>query len=121
MRASRQRRSVTALVLGVVLMSGCQEATAPVGGCANPAPLEGGADPPAPGYIVVFHADVAPVAETERLAAKYDFTPRHVYEAALKGFAAELSDAALAGVRCEATVDYVEHDGVAQVGFRPDR
>ena len=96
----------------VLVVTGCRDATAPGAGCDDPAPLRGTADPRAPGYIVVFHKGVASRAEAQRLAAKYGFTPRAVYESALQGFSADLSAAALAGVRCEATVDYVEHDGV---------
>jgi hypothetical protein len=84
--------------------------------CARPAPLQGQRDPRAPGYIVVFR-DGTPARQTAAaLGEKYGFKPSQVYEHALSGFAAVLTDAALAGIRCEAAVQYVEHDGVATVG-----
>lgn len=95
----------------------CAEPAAPVGQlvaplCVDPAPLLGSADPRAPGYIVVFHDSLDARVETARLAARYDFVPSHVYEFALRGFSAQLSTPVVAEVRCEASVSYVEHDGV---------
>jgi hypothetical protein len=83
--------------------------------CLQPAPLFGQANPAAPGYIVVFRSAVDPVAETARLAARYGFTPTHVYTAALLGFSADLTSPTVARVRCEPSVSYVEHDGVGGV------
>jgi hypothetical protein len=86
--------------------------TEPTALCANPAPLLGQFDPRVPGYIVQLQPGVAVQAEVGRLAAKYGFTPTHVYEFALQGFSAELSPLALASIRCEASVISVEHDAV---------
>ncbi len=83
--------------------------------CVLPAPLLGQADSAVPGYIVVFRAGVDPVAETARLGARYGFTPTHVYTAALLGFSADLTSTSVAGVRCEPSVSYVEHDAVVRV------
>lgn len=83
-------------------------------GCTSLAPLYGTPDPAAPGYLVVFKAGTDAVATTERLSAKYGFVPREVYTAALSGFSAELTDSALAGVRCEPEVNFVEHNAVIQ-------
>lgn len=48
---------------------------------------------------------------TKRLAEMYRFDPRHVYDySPVVGFAAELSDKALAGIRCEPVVKYVEQN-----------
>lgn len=83
--------------------------------CAEPAPLLGNADPRAPGYIVVFADSVDARQETDRLAAAYGFQATHVYEFALRGFSARLTPEAVASVRCEPTVDSVEHDGVMSI------
>jgi hypothetical protein len=79
--------------------------------CSQPAPLTGTPDPRVAGqYIVVFHDGA------DRLAQKYGFQPAHVYQHALRGFAATLSDAAVAGIRCESETRYVSHDGVVTIG-----
>jgi hypothetical protein len=85
--------------------------------CSQPAPLAGTPDPRTAGsYIVVYHDATDPAAATARLARKYGFTPRYVYQHALKGFAAPLTDVQVAGIRCESETLYVHHDGVAQAG-----
>ena len=78
--------------------------------CSDPAPLHEGEDVIPNEYIVVFEYDRVADAEalTARLAETYDFTPMSVYTHAIKGFAAELSPEALAGLRCEPLVDFVE-------------
>lgn len=81
---------------------------------SRPAPLHGRADPAAPGYIVVFVDGTNPDAVTDELAAAHGFTPKHVFRNALLGFAAELSDDALAAVRRHPAVKYVEHEGVVR-------
>jgi hypothetical protein len=63
------------------------------------APLLGSPDPAARGYIVVYHDGTDPDAVTDALIAAHGIAPRHVFRAALPGFAAELSDDALAAVR----------------------
>lgn len=85
--------------------------------CAHPAALTGTPDPRTAGkYIVVFRDGTDAAATTARLAQKHGFQPRHVYQHALQGFSAPLTDTQLAGVRCEAEVKYVSHDGVASIG-----
>jgi hypothetical protein len=81
---------------------------------SGPAPLHGRADAAAPGYIVVFIDGTDPDAVVDELAAAHGFTPKHVFRHALLGFAAELSDDALAAVRRHPAVKYVEHEGVAR-------
>jgi hypothetical protein len=39
-----------------------------------------------------------------------------VYQFALRGFSAELPPPVVAAVRCEESVRYVEHDGIATAG-----
>ena len=77
-----------------------------------PAPLLGRADARAPGFIVVYHDTVSATTETSRLAAEYDFQPIAVWNFVLRGFAANLLPPAVAGIRCEPTVRYVEHNGI---------
>ena len=90
---------------------------AALGQCQQPAPLEGTPDPRTAGtYIVVFRDGTDADAAAAQLAQKFGFAPRHVYQHALQGFSAALSDAQLAGVRCDARVKYVAHDGVAGAG-----
>jgi hypothetical protein len=79
------------------------------------APLLGTPDPTAPGVIVVYHDGTDPDAVTDELAAAHGFTPKHVFRSALLGFAAELSDDALAAVRRHPAVKYVEHEGVVRM------
>lgn len=63
---------------------------------------------------MVFKADVENVAgEAEKLATKYGAKIKHIYESALKGTALELSDAAVAALRADPAVAYVEQDQVA--------
>lgn len=81
--------------------------------CVQPAPLLGAYEPRAPGLIVAFHDSVDVATEVPRLAARFEFTPTHVYQYAIRGFAALLNPAAVAGIRCESTVASVEYDGLA--------
>ncbi|MCU0617950.1 MAG: hypothetical protein MUD17_12830 [Gemmatimonadaceae bacterium] len=79
--------------------------------CSNPAPLLGTRDPRAPNLLVQFKPGVDPAAETARLAAAHGFSATHVY-LEFAGFAAPLSPAATAAVRCAPSVQLVEHDGI---------
>ena len=62
------------------LLIGCRDITDPRAACVNRAPLDGQFDPRAPGYIVIFRDAVPVRTEVNRLAAKYAFTPKFVYE-----------------------------------------
>src|SRR5262249_42602219 len=67
-------------------------------------------------YIVVFRPGVADVrGEAGRLAAKHGGALTHVYTRALQGMALHLPDAAVAALRAEPTVAYVEQDQVAHI------
>lgn len=79
--------------------------------CSNPAPLLGTRDPRAPNLLVLFKPGIDPAVETARLAAAHGFTATHIY-IAFGGFAAPLSPAATAAVRCAPSVQLVEHDGI---------
>lgn len=85
--------------------------------CADPAPLNGRADPATPNqYIVVFRDGVDAQAAAGALAARFGFQTKHVYEHALLGFSATMDAAAVAGVRCDERVRYVEHDALFTIG-----
>ncbi|MGH7652785.1 MAG: hypothetical protein ACREMS_13240, partial [Gemmatimonadaceae bacterium] len=77
-------------------------------------PIGGTFDSRAPAFIIEYKAGVDPVAKTAELANRFDFTPLHVYTA-VGGFAAELSDNALVGVSCDASVAFIEHDGIGSI------
>jgi hypothetical protein len=77
--------------------------------CAEPAPFRNRYDPKGKGYIVIFHDGTDARAETHRLADTYRFALRHVFTGrSLQGFSAEMSPSALAAVRCDKKVEYVE-------------
>ena len=103
--------SVFAVGLMTLASSGCHQITTSPNDCVQ---VQGPFVPAAPGFIVLYKSGADPVATTSRLEAKYAFSASHVYTA-LPGFAAQLSDAALAGVRCESVVAAVSHDGVGTI------
>ncbi|MEO6057512.1 MAG: S8 family serine peptidase [Gemmatimonadales bacterium] len=112
------RRSLTAaLGMGsLFLLAACQDDSPTLGPAVDPgAPVAASkAAQPLPGqYIVVFRPDVADVrGEAGRLAAKHGGRLTHVYTSALKGMALRLPDAAVAALRANPTVAYVEQDQV---------
>ncbi|HUR83685.1 MAG TPA: protease inhibitor I9 family protein [Thermoanaerobaculia bacterium] len=87
--------------------------------CANPAPITFAQDP-APGWIVVLDFSVDATKRVPELMAKYGFTPRFTYTAALKGFAAELTPQQIAALRCEPDMDFVEQDAWATIASRAE-
>ena len=113
--------SVFSLGMMTMLYGGCQrtkgalDVTAPLDGkatldaCVH---VTGNFDARAPAFIVDYKSGVDPVATTSRLEMKYGFSAIHVYTA-LPGFAAQLTNAALSGVRCEPVVAAISHDGIA--------
>lgn len=102
-------RKMSVLALGVMTLGSmaCQRSTAP-SGCVD---VQGTFNPAAPAFIVSYQSGVDPIATTAELEAKYGFSARHVYTV-LPGFAAQLSNTALAGVRCEPVVASMSYDGV---------
>ena len=113
------RRFLFAALIAVMWLVACRDAAGPDFAvrppCLFPAPLSGQPDPRAPGYIVVFEDNVDAPSETNRLATRYGFTPRFVYEFALKGFSSDLTPNVVAAIRCEASVQSVAHDGVVSI------
>jgi hypothetical protein len=103
----------TLLIAGALLMLAVS--SCPLGpnqaaaDCLDPAPLLGEKSE-AIGYIVVYRDGTPAATATEELARKYGFTPRHIYEHAILGFAADFSEAVLAAIRCEPVVKQVEYD-----------
>jgi hypothetical protein len=84
----------------------------PVPPCADSAPLLGSYDPAAPGYLISFQNSVDPAAEAALLADRYGFTVQSLYQTAPKGFAAQLSRATVAVLRCEPAVTAIEYNGI---------
>ncbi|MEK6371742.1 MAG: hypothetical protein AABO58_03515 [Acidobacteriota bacterium] len=81
--------------------------------CATPAPLFL-APRAADGWIVFYNDGVDTAATTAALAAKYGFTPSSVW-VDLRGFASELTQAMIAGLRCEPSVKFVEQNAYASI------
>ena len=70
------------------------------------------ADGPLESVIVVFRDDVAnPDALAQQLGRQHGFSPRVVYQHALKGFAASLPPGAVVGLSHNPNVAWVEADG----------
>src|SRR5205809_4201764 len=68
-------------------------------------------------YIVVLedrYTDVDAIAA--ELVTKHNGKTKHVYGKALKGFAAELSDADAAAIADDPRVKYVEQDSIVSLG-----
>ena len=103
-------RVMAVLVAGLLtLVAGaCQPSTVRLNECVD---VGGSFNPAAPGFVVFYHSGVDPVATTSRLETKYAFSASFVYKS-IPGFAAELSTAALSGIRCEPTVSSIEHGAV---------
>ncbi len=72
------------------------------------------------GYIVIFRERVEVLARTADLERTHGFQSDYVYEHALHGFAAQLSDVQLARVRADPNVAYVAIDRpVKAIGLVP--
>jgi len=101
------------VVVGIVAAFGCGSSTDPfVPGCLR---VQGTLDPRAPLFIVEYKRGVDPVKTTADLSVKYAFAPKTIYQAP-PGFAAQLSNRAVAGISCEPTVVLIEHDQIVQLG-----
>ena len=102
-----------------VLVTACAEppvGPTPAGVRSGTAPLflkSDGGDAIPGQYIVVFNDDVAdPHGKAKEKALKKNGKLKFSYGAALKGFAAELSDEAVAELRADPDVAYVEQDQI---------
>jgi subtilisin family serine protease len=111
-------RSGFFLLLSALGLAACQDSpnpTAPrpqLGG--NAASISAQVGEPIPGqYIVVFKDEVRDVPEAAtRLIGQHGGTKRFTYTHALKGFSAQLPDAAVAALRRDPSVAYIEQDQV---------
>jgi subtilisin family serine protease len=93
-------------LLLVLLLAACRDDAAPTAPAASVAPLLS-AGSAAPGeYIVVLRRG----ADGRAIAAAAGVAPRHVYTAALNGFAATLTEGQLNALRHNPNVAYVEAD-----------
>jgi aqualysin 1 len=109
MHAERSVRSLAAVAI-IGLLMGLIAA-----GSAAAAP-NGASERGAGHYIVVLHDSVdSPRAVAQEHARTQGAQVRFVYEHALKGYAATLSEDGLRGVQRDPRVDYVERDGVATI------
>jgi subtilisin family serine protease len=104
----------TPLLLGVLALAACSDETAPMASVQRDgAPLHYAAgDRGIEGsYIVVLNDD----ADASSVAAVAGVSPRHVYTAALNGFAATLNAGQLNALRHNPAVAFVEQDQVAEL------
>ena len=109
------------LVATALVLAACQDASAPTSRL-SPAAAAGAPDAaavgqssaPRPGhYIVVFRDGVANASGLAKsLVAAHNGVLEHSYQYAIKGFAAQLSDAAVESLRLHPDVAYVEQDGI---------
>ena len=111
-----------------MLLTACVFVFAACSDASSPAPLVSGAKRVLPAaasssavvrpghYIVVFRNEVGdPAALARLLVAANKGLLEFTYEHAIKGFAAELSDAAVIALSNHADVDYVEQDGYVSI------
>jgi subtilisin family serine protease len=114
-------KRLVALALLGASVAGCSDSfTAPAdGGKLAPAPISFSRIPSqkiAGRYIVVFRNSVTDVDGAARaIAARHGGRIRHTYKSALHGLALELSDSAVAALRAEPTVAYVEQDQTVSI------
>jgi len=111
-----------AVALSALIVVACAEPpsgpTSPLTASPRLAPLYVRSDADViPGqYIVVFNDDVAdPHGKAKEKALKKNGKLKYSYGAALKGFAAELSDAAVAELRADPDVAYIEQDQTVSI------
>ena len=106
--ASLSRIAITLAQSSLILFAPLALAQAPSSAASQPFAQSR----PIPGrYIVVFKNAVAdPAAEAANLARGHGGTVLHTYTSAVKGFAANLPDAAVQALRNNPNVDYVEQD-----------
>jgi subtilisin family serine protease len=113
-----------AVTLAALALAACAEppSTPPAAikeSIGDDAPLfakSGGGDPIQGQYIVVFKDDVAdPHGKAKEKSLKHGGKLKFSYGAVLKGFAAELTDDAVAALRADPDVAYVERDQTVSI------
>ena len=103
----------TVISLGPLTTSAALDVLPPEGGLARLVVPSGNAKVIPGHYIVVYKDDVTPTEgnrHTDRVRGDRGARIKHVYENALKGFAAELSDASVASLRANPKVAYIEQE-----------
>ena len=106
------------LVVAAVALAACAEPlSTPPQAEADPSPVVAASTTDViPGqYIVVLRQRVNSRLVSSNMVSGVNGTLRHVYTAALRGFAANLSDAAVAALRANPDVEYVEPDQVYSI------
>src|SRR5688572_15668696 len=109
-----------AVVLSALLLTACAETattpTAPLSQGPTLAPLLRGGPDAIPGvYIVVLKDEVDAAGKAQEKAARKGGKLRHAYASVLNGFAAELNEEALAEMRADPDVSYVEEDQTVSI------
>jgi len=108
--------SARAVALTLLLLVACRDASDPLQPGSTPSrdfALSPSSSHVVPGqYIVVFKDGVAdPDGLAQSFVSLYGGSLKHTYKSAIKGFAAILSDAAVAALQAQSTiVDYIEPD-----------
>src|SRR3989442_13234913 len=111
----RSAARLIAFVVSVVL-AGCRDVSNLAPSTPRAPARSALVDADAGQYIVVFRDGVAdPATLAQSLVSAPGGSLRHTYASALKGFAASLPEAAVAGVRLDPLVAYVEPDHIVQV------
>ena len=111
----RSAARLIAFVVSVVL-AGCRDVSNLAPSTPRAPARSALVDADAGQYIVVFRDGVAdPATLAQSLVSAHGGSLRHTYASALKGFAASLPEAAVAGLRLDPLVAYVEPDHMVQV------
>src|SRR5919199_1588037 len=109
------RRTVLLLTLVAAMLLACSGVVL-AQGSTNKAPVQEEDQDTIPGqYIVVLKNNVGKAKDVaDKHANKDKFTAKHVYEHALKGYSAKLSDEQLAEVQSEPEVEFISRDREVQ-------
>jgi len=105
-------RSFRVVLVTILLLTSLAVLATPVAAEPDAPLLEPSAEAIIDGqYIVVFNDDVSDVPElTNQLIDRHGGEVLHIYEHALRGFSARLSDATVDALRSEPTVSFVQKD-----------
>lgn len=103
----------TVISLGPLTTSAALDVLPPEGGLARLVVPSGNAKVIPGNYIVVYKDNVTPTEgnrHIDSVRSERGARIKHVYESALKGFAAQLSDASVASLRANPKVAYIEQE-----------
>jgi subtilisin family serine protease len=120
-------KRLSAAMLAALALAACSDASNPPSAPASPqqiqaplAPVYSKGDDGIPNdYIVVYKDGVVtgPLSRASATVASLVGTPKYSYDAVLKGFAATLTPAALAALRANPDVAYIEQDQVMEASI----